>query len=280
MNEEKAGQAGGAITSRQNALVKLARQAREGKHRDLIFAEGLRLCEEVARAGLDVKALLYTEDFVREPRAADIVQALSAKAGKSAAVSREVVEHLSDTKTPQGVVVLASRPVTDMRPFESALQDVALVVVLHRVNNPSNAGAMLRVAEAAGATGVVATRQTVDLFSPRALRGAMGSTFRLPLWTGPRFDEALAWCQAHGIQTLSTSLDASRAHTEVDWTRPSAVLFGSEADGLEGSEARAADVSIRIPMRAPVESLNVATALAVVLYEAAGQRGFFGGRGS
>ena len=275
MTEETAGRAGGTITSRQNTLVKLARQAREGKSRDLIFAEGLRLCEEVARVGLEVQALLYTEDFVREPRAADLVRALSAKALKVAAVSRDVIEHLSDTKTPQGVVALASRPAADLRAFESSAVSIPLVVVLHRVGNPSNAGAMLRVAEAAGATGVISTRQTADLFSPKALRGAMGSTLRLPLWTGASFDEALAWCEARGIQTLSTSLDAPRAHTEVDWTRPSAVLFGSEAAGLGGSESRAADTSIRIPMRAPVESLNVATALAVVLYEAARQRGFF-----
>jgi TrmH family RNA methyltransferase len=272
MTDDTRRQDGGRITSRQNSLVRLARQTREGKAPGLIFAEGLRLCEEVARAGLAVNAVLFTDDFIRNERAAELVRTLSARAEKPAAVSRDVIEHLSDTKTPQGVVCVARRPAADRRAFESAAQGQPLVVVLHRVNNPSNAGAMLRVAEAAGASGVVATRQTADLFSPKALRGAMGSTFRLPLWTGADFGEVLGWCADRGIQTFGTSLGATRTHTEVDWTRPSAVILGSEGSGLDESETRAARETIRIPMRAPVESLNVAAALAVVLYEAARQR--------
>ena len=267
----------GPITSRQNPLVRLARQAREGRAEGLVFAEGLRLCEEVARARLHVTALLYTEAFAGDERAARLARELSAAAEKSAAVSREVLDHLADTKTPQGIVCLARRPASDRVTFESAVRADPLVVVLHRVGNPSNAGAMLRVAEAAGASGAVATRQTADLFSPKSLRGAMGSTFRLPLWTGAGLEEVLEWCAGRGIQTLGTSLGASRAHTEVDWRRPSAVIFGAEGAGLGEAEARAAGSSVRVPMRAPVESLNVAAALAVVLYEAARQRGTFSG---
>lgn len=275
MTDDRRRQGDSTITSRQNALVRLARQAREGRAPGLIFAEGFRLCEEVARAGLTVSSVLYTDDFIRDERAAALIRELSARAEKAATVSRDVLEYLADTKTPQGVVCVARRPATDPQTFESAAEGVPLVVVLHRVGNPSNAGAMLRVAEAAGASGVVATRQTADLFSPKALRGAMGSTFRLPVWTGADYEEVLSWCAERGIQTLGTSLDASQTHTEVDWTRPSAVILGAEGSGLDESETRAAGPSIRIPMRPPVESLNVAAALAVILYEAARQRKIF-----
>jgi TrmH family RNA methyltransferase len=233
----------------------------------------LRLCEEAARAGLEVAAVLHTDAFARDERARRLLESLRPSAGKIVAVGDGVMEQLSDTKSPQGVVLLARRPtsgpeVLDARPGASA----PLLVVLHRVQNPSNAGAILRVAEAAGATAAVATAQTADLFSPKALRGAMGSTFRLPVWAGAELGQVLEWCARRGVRTVSTSLGAARTHSEIDWRGPRAVIVGSEGAGLGREEAEAADDSVRIPMRPPVESLNVAVAVAVVLYEAARQR--------
>lgn len=261
------------ITSRQNALVREAREVRDGRRRSLVFVEGLRLCEEAVAAGLEVRAALYTEELASDARGHRLVEALRGSAGKIARVGADLMEYVSDTKGPQGVLLLAARPDTSRPPSDDAAGATPLVVVLHRVQNPSNAGAMLRVAEAAGATLVVATEGTADLFSPKALRGAMGSTFRLPLWTGADYARVLAWCAARGVATLSTSANASRAHTEVDWTRARAVVVGREGAGLDQSDAAATDDSVRIPMRPPVESLNVAVALAVILYEAARQRG-------
>ncbi len=184
-----------------------------------------------------------------------------------------MLDFVSDTKTAQGVVALARRPRTGPELLEQAAA-TPLVVVMHRVNNPSNAGAMLRVAEAAGATAAVATAGSTDLFSPKSLRGSMGSAFRLPLWTGAAYEEVLAWCAARGVRAVSTAAAAPRTHTELDWTTPRAVLMGPEAGGLTAEETRAADERVRIPMRPPVESLNVAVALGVILYEAARQRGW------
>ena len=260
------------ITSRHNPLVRRAREAREGKDRGLVFVEGLRLCEEAARAGLEVAAVLHTDAFARDERARRLLDSLRPAAAKVAAVSDGVMGQLSDTKSPQGVVLLARRPASGAGSLDARPGVAPLVVVLHRVQNPSNAGAILRVAEAAGATAIIATAQTADLFSPKALRGAMGSTFRLPVWAGAEFGEVLEWCARRGVRTVSTSLGAARTHAEIDWRGPRAVVVGSEGAGLGSEEAQAADDSIRIPMRAPVESLNVAVAVAVVLYEAARQR--------
>jgi RNA methyltransferase, TrmH family len=133
---------------------------------------------------------------------------------------------------------------------------------------------MLRVAEAAGATGVIVTEGSTDPLSARALRGSMGSAVRLPLWTGPALGEALGWCAGRGIRAVATAAGAEASHTGIDWTGPRAVVVGPEAGGLTEEEVRAAGEAVRVPMREPVESLNVATALAVVLYEAARQRDF------
>jgi TrmH family RNA methyltransferase len=260
------------ITSRQNPLIQHARAVSRGTTKESIFVEGLRLCEEAARSDLACEEVLYTEKFAHDARGARLLDELKRLGPRFNIVSEGVFASLCDTKTPQGIVLLAQRRATDRATFEKSLRAHPLLVVLHRINNPANAGAMLRVAEAAGATGVVATAGTTDLLSPRALRGAMGSSFRLPLWTGADFTEVVSWCGEHGIRTVSADLAARQAHTDLVWTDAYAVLMGAEAGGLEDEEARVADARIRIPMQPPVESLNVAVALAVILYEAARQR--------
>ena len=261
------------ITSRSNSLVKRARDVRDGRESQLIFLEGVRLCEEAARTALRIEDVLYTGNLIRDERGARLLEAITRLGQRSTLVSDDVLGFVSDTKTPQGIVALAARPPTDRSVFAQNSNDKPLIVILHRISNPLNVGAMLRVGEAAGATGVISTETTADLFSPKALRGAMGSSFRLPLWTRAQFTEVLTWCAQQNITTISTGLRASRTHTEIDWTRPAALVVGAEGSGLEPSEIAATNQAIRIPMRPPVESLNVATALAIVLYEAARQRG-------
>ena len=262
------------ITSRDNALVKRARAVRDGRASEQIFVEGLRLCEEASQA-LSVDAItdvIYTEKITRDERGARLLQSLKESNARTALVDEAVFASLSDTRTPQGIVLLAARPETGPNVLDKSAGETPLIVILHRVNNPANAGAILRAAEAAGATAAVLTEGSVDIFSPKALRGAMGSSLRLPLWTGARFREAVEWCKARSIKTVCTDLRARFAHTEIDWTTPAALILGEEAAGLAPSEVAAADFALRIPMRPPVESLNVAVAAAVVLYEAARQR--------
>ncbi|PYS91821.1 MAG: hypothetical protein DMF64_10805 [Acidobacteria bacterium] len=260
------------ITSRQNPLVQHARAVRDGREPELIFVEGVRLAEEATSAGLQFEVAFYTNRVARDERGGRLLDALRKANTRVVEVSESVFASVADTQSPQGLALLAQRPRADRSAFEAAQQGVPLVVVLHRINNPANAGAMLRVAEAAGASGVVATADSTDLFAPKALRGAMGSAFRLPLWLNARFEDALAWCKAHSISTVATDLRAADKHTDIDWTSPRAIILGAEAGGLTDDETAAATARIRIPMRAPVESLNVTTALAVVLYEAARQR--------
>jgi TrmH family RNA methyltransferase len=261
------------ITSRKNQFAQRARAVREGRERELVFVEGVRLCEEALRASVVFEAVLYTRGLAEEERGEALLQKLRDVCPNTYAVAEDVLESVSDTKTPQGVVALVQRPQTGRGRIEQA-KGVPLVVVLHGANNPSNAGAVLRVAEAAGATGVVLTKGATDPLSPKSLRGSMGSAFRLPLWTGPTLEEVLGWCAGRDIRAVATAASGRRLHTEIDWQSPRAVVLGPEAGGLTDEELRAADDAVRIPMREPVESLNLATALAVVLYEAARQRDF------
>ena len=262
------------ITSRDNAQVRRVRAAREGKIEDRIFIEGLRLSAEVARSGLGIDNIICTEKFAQDERGAELLAHLGRARQPLTLVSERVFSSLSDTKSPQGIVILAERPETGQSVVEQKSESRSLFVVMHQLNNPSNAGAILRTAEASGATAVVATRETTNLFAPKALRAAMGSTLRLALWTGVHFAEILSWCRGRGVRTIGADVRADRRHTEIDWTGPCALIVGSEASGLTRSETAMLDERVRIPMRAPVESLNVAVAASVLLYEAARQKAF------
>jgi TrmH family RNA methyltransferase len=260
------------IVSRDNSLLRRARAVRDGKTNDLIFVEGLRLCEEALASNLRIEAVIFSGQLAQKDRAARLIEQLSATANSSASVSEKLLESISYTKTPQGIVALAARPFGDLESFAQRQPARPLIVLLHETNNPVNVGAILRTAEAAGASGVIATATTADPFSPKALRGAMGSAFRLPVWTSATFAQAIEWCRARGIQVIGADVSGSSVFSNVDWQKPTAIVVGRESTGLSAEELAMADRTVRIPMKGAAESLNVAVATGVILYEAARQR--------
>jgi TrmH family RNA methyltransferase len=259
------------ITSRDNSLLRLARSVRDGKTPGSIFVEGLRLCEEALRSGLSLEAVIVSQQLATKEKAASLLEELGSRSPRTAFVSEKLLESVSYTKTPQGIILLAGRPATNEAHF-AANQEDALLVIMHRINNPVNVGAILRTAEAAGASGAIATQNTADPFSPKALRGAMGSAFRLPVWFGPTYPDAVSWCSRHDVQTVCADVHATTGYNDFDWVKPSALILGPESSGLSSAEIDAASAAVRIPMREPAESLNVAVATGVLLYEAARQR--------
>ena len=260
------------ITSRDNSLLRRARAVRDQKIDDLIFVEGLRLGEEALGSGLKIEAVIYSEEIAQKERAARLISKLSKVANKQASVSERLLASISFTKTPQGIIVLALRPTIDEKKFKRQQPVAPLLVIIHSINNPVNVGAILRTAEAAGATGVIATAHTADPFSPKALRGAMGSAFRLPIWTGASYANTIDWCAESKIRTICADISGSITHTEVDWRGPCALVVGPESSGLSDKEITAANEAVRVPMQGAVESLNVAVATGILLYEAARQR--------
>ena len=148
------------ITSRDNSLLRQARAVRDGKIEEKIVIEGLRLCEEAHRSALNIEAVIVSEELLRKERAAPVINELSRVSKRVASVSEKLLASISYTKTPQGIVVLADRPESSEERLAASLNDIPLLVVLHQINNPVNVGAILRTAEAAGATGVITTANT------------------------------------------------------------------------------------------------------------------------
>jgi TrmH family RNA methyltransferase len=189
------------------------------------------------------------------------------------AMSADLVGSLSEAETSQGLLALAERPVFAEEQLHAG---TPLLLVADSVQNPGNLGGLLRTAEAAGASGAYLTGACADAFSWKALRGSMGSAFRLPHLRGLSLDDVLRRLARRGVLVLATAASGERRYDEAELRGPLALVVGGEASGLPAAVLARAAARLRIPLRGPVESLNVGVAAALVLYEAARQRGFAG----
>jgi TrmH family RNA methyltransferase len=262
------------ITSRDNQKIKFAGRVRDGKADELLFIEGLRLAEEALRSNLNISEIFFTEDFAESERGKAFLK--KAGEGNFYEASENVFNSISDTKHSQGVIVIASKPETGKSVVEAKLPNEArefpLVVLLHQINNPSNLGAILRTCEAAGVSGVVLTKNSADVFSPKALRGAMGASFRLAIWNDADFFDALNWANEKDFVSVYADAGAEKSYAEIDWETPRLVIFGSEAHGLSKREKASVIEEMKIPMENDVESLNLAVSCGVILFEAKRRR--------
>lgn len=256
------------ITSRDNQKLKFARKVCDGRERNLMFVEGLRLAEEVLRSSIEIKEVFFTAQFAENLRGKMILE--NAETSNLNEVSAQIFNSLADTKTSQGIVLICAKPATNQQRIEADLpkRKVPLVVLLHEINNPSNLGAILRTAEAVGVSGVILSKKSADVFSPKSLRSAMGASFRLPIWTDADFFEVLDWARENNLKSVCADINSTKSYTEIDWEIPRLVIFGSEAHGLSETERDAIDESLIIPMENNVESLNLAVSCGVILFEA------------
>ena len=258
------------IKSRSNPLVRRLRELRESARAgETCLLEGPRLVLEAIAAGLRVVEAAAGPRAEKTPGGREALKALAARGVPPRRVSEDVLAAVSEVETSQGLLAIAERP-----RFDEAMlfAGVPLVVVAMDVQNPGNLGGLLRTAEGAGATGALLVGATADAFSWKALRGSMGSAFRLPHLREGSVASALDRLEAMGLRLAATVARGGTAYDRADLRGPLAVLLGNEAKGLPtGAEARAA-LRLSIPLAPPVESLNVGVAAGILLFEAARQR--------
>jgi RNA methyltransferase, TrmH family len=257
------------ISSRQNPLVKRFREIGRGDSREWMLLDGEHLIDEALASGvrLDVAAF---GDGLLDGRLAALAARTAGAGTTTIAVTDPVLAAMSPVRQPSGVVAIAERrPATMEQVFE---RRPPMVLVLSEVQDPGNVGAIIRAAEACGATGIVAGGGTADPFGWKALRGAMGSTFRLPVVTGHSLLDAIGCARAAGLRVFATAARDGTPLADCDLRGPAAIMLGGEGSGLPPDLLRAADERVTIPMQPPVESLNVAITAALVLYEASRQR--------
>jgi TrmH family RNA methyltransferase len=275
------------ITSRQNPLVKRFRRVRSIGERQHVFLEGVRLIEDAITAGAHFESVAFTAELESSERGAALLESLRRVQCRGALVSKQVMETIVDTKAPQGVAALVTRPYLALDDLFAGNPDI--LVIADELQDPGNLGTIIRTAEAAGASGLITTRYTVDPFNDKAIRASMGSALRLPVVTGASRADIASHCRDQQIKIIASRAtvvhgegvieDATRAETvklcnEVDMTGRIALIVGREATGIPESWQAEAQDFVHVPMAEGVESLNVAAATAILLYEAGRQRGF------
>ncbi|GIP29703.1 23S rRNA methyltransferase [Paenibacillus sp. J23TS9] len=261
------------ILSPQNPRVKEWAQLLEKKHRDKqhkYVIEGIHLVQEALRSGADLECVAFDVEQ-------GIPSELSSQMAKTdtevqwIGVSAAVIAKCSDTKTPQPVFAVVRKRPTDI---DVLLQlENSLVIVLDGVQDPGNVGTIIRTADAAGADGVIIGRGSADIYNPKTIRSTMGSIFHLPVVEGDLL-ELLPQAKENGVRIISTSLQATSTCYGYDFTGPSWLLLGNEAKGVSVEAQKLVDESLIIPMKGQAESLNVAMASTVMLFEAMRQRHF------
>lgn len=258
------------ITSRENPRIKHARSVREGRETDLMFIEGIRLVEEALRSSLRLSEAFVSAELLGSERTDLIVRALRDSGAIVHSVSKKVSDSLSDTKNGQGIVALADRPVLkklrELNPGNTS--GIPLVLFLDTVSNPSNLGAVVRTAEAAGVAGLIVSRGSADPYSAKALRASMGSAFRLPIVTESDLQVVVDWARKEGFISTAADVSATNTYFRTDWLKPRLLVLGSEAHGLDAKTIAEMDELTVIAMENGVESLNLAVASGIILFEA------------
>lgn len=254
------------ITSRHHPIVKEFREAARGS--DLMLLDGWHLLTEAVNAGIVIETLAFCGPATAAQQ--NLIDRARRESARVVEVSGAVLNALSPVTSPTGVVATARKPDT---PASAMLApSPALVLAGLGIQDPGNTGAVIRSAAAAGATGVLVDDATADPWGWKALRASMGGVFHLPVTRSRNPLATVNEWRTSGVQVVAAVPRDGAPMYDIDLRRPTVLLLGGEGPGLPGEAIASADTRVTIPMHQAVESLNVAVAAALILYEARRQR--------
>ncbi len=260
------------LTGRDNPLLKTIRLISTGSRRapdHLVIAEGVRVLEEVNNTGHEIKAVLVSEDFGSVPRESYLLSQWRRRRLQIYKVNAKLFQSVSTVQTPQGAIALVKLP-------EISLDSVVplanwLMVLACGIQDPGNLGTLIRTAAASGANLACTTKGTVSAQSPKAIRASAGSFFCLPVVEHVEIAEFRHYCEVHAIRAYRTDAREGVIYTEAGLKSPCAILLGNEGGGISEGDFSAFP-AVHIPMAEGIESLNVAIAGAIILFEVRRQR--------
>jgi TrmH family RNA methyltransferase len=260
------------IRSRQHPFVQRCRELARRFDADTgaVLLDGVHVVDEAVSAGLTGLMVAIRTDVQAHDDVVRLTSRLRIAGAEILDASADVIDAASPVRSPSGVVAIGT--VTARTTDDVFAQMPALVIAAVDVQDPGNIGAIIRSAEAAGATGVLVAGQSAHPLGWKAIRGSMGSVFRVPVVVAPALEDALDIARANGLVVLATTPEGGSSLYDVDLTQSTLVLVGAEGSGLSRAAVESADARVCIPMNPPVESLNVAVAAGVVLFEVSRQR--------
>ena len=256
------------LTSTQSPLVKLFKKLQTAKDRretQLFLLEGTHLIEEACAVNYPLQTVCCTEKW--QEHHPELWSQLVATEARVELVSDEVIRSIATSVNPDGIVAIAPRLALEQPPIPARL-----TLVLSKIQDPGNLGTIIRTAAAVGVDGLWVSQDSVDLDNPKVLRASAGQWFRLAMGVSDNLPELIASYKQEGVQIVSTTSHTQTSYWDVKLTKPTLILLGNEGAGLSEDLAALANLQVMIPMSVRVESLNVATAAALMLYEVRRQR--------
>lgn len=258
------------LTSVQNPLVKQLRQigesTKERKSQQLFLIEGTHALTEAIATSYPLKIVCCTEKWAEAHT--ELYAKCESVCDRLEIVSEQVLKSIATTVHPDGAIAVAHTPTT----YRTPPSITTLGLALESIQDPGNLGAVIRSAAAVGVDGLLFSSDSVDLTHPKVLRAAAGQWFRVQMRSATDLAGEIRKLQQQGIQAIATLPDAEITYWDFDFTQPSLILLGNEGNGLSQELIQLADIAVRIPQNPEVESLNVAIAAALLLYEAKRQR--------
>ena len=257
------------VTSLSNPIVKDIKALANKKDRDetkSFMAEGLKLVIDALELGFEIRTLVYAKNVKDKPQVVQAATKTVARGGLVLEVSEKVLSSITRRDNPQMVVGIFTQRWASLRDIRPKANET--YVALDRVRDPGNLGTIIRTADAAGASGVILIGETTDPYSMETVRATMGSVFALPLVKASPA-EFLAWKKGAGVSVVATHLAGAVDYRTIDYRKkPVVLLMGNEQQGLPDELAREADALARIPQAGLADSLNLAIATGIMLFEA------------
>lgn len=258
------------ITSTQNPKIRsllTLEKPRERRNQQLFTIEGLKEVTLAIQARYDLKSIFYCEDLVK----AGTLVSRGIQEQLLIPVSKEVFDKIAVRENSGGIVAVAEQKTH--RLDQLALNKTPLLLILESVEKPGNLGAILRTADAAGIDAVIICDPQTDFYNPNVIRSSIGCIFTTPIASATSA-ETIQWLQHHNIKIFCTYLKASKPYHTIDYVEACAIVMGTESTGLSDIWIERSNANIIIPMGGKIDSMNVSTAAAVVVFEARRQRGF------
>jgi len=261
------------VTGQKDPTIKLLRElvSEDGrKHNKLFFAEGEELVRRAFDYGGRVESVLFTDKYTQTPEAQALLERAIAARVEVYQSTEGLLAKILDAKPTPECLAIAERKVAGLSDIFT--DNNPLIQMVESCENADNLGMLLRSTDAAGISGVVLAGDTTDPFSRRVVRGSRGAVFTLPLCIHPSSAKVIDTAHEHGLQVIGTSANTDIPYTSVDFTKPTMIIVGNEHTGISDTVREMADAVVRIPMMGKINSLNIAVAASVVMYEAVRQR--------
>jgi TrmH family RNA methyltransferase len=260
------------ITSTKNPAVKhvcALRSRRTREKEQLTLLEGYRELSRGNEYGMEIIEVFFCREMFLGENEFPLLDKLAAKGAKIAEVSPHLMAKMTYRDRPEGLIAVARMRKHELSKF--AYKPNGLYIIAEAVEKPGNLGSILRSADAAGADGLIICNKCTDIYNPNVIRASTGALFSVPMAEAGT-EETIKWLKGNKVKSLAATPHTDLLYTDVDMTPSVAIVVGTEQHGLSQQWLDHADVGIRIPMLGKIDSLNVATAATILLYEAARQR--------